>query len=190
MCGRMWWRAGGAAGRLWWRRGVGFRTGVGRGVGIGRGSSVGRWDRCRHRLPRHRLRRRRRVRRVRSGRGCWLNSLGSWTPAASRFATCPRSPPSSTPRWRPSIGTCSSSDGGLNRGRNRATTVLRLAPPIAGIKSGGSIANAQVQVTAGRRWAWGVCGGGPLMGTGSTNNQIRSLAPATSTSRQWVARVR
>ena len=107
------------AARLWWRRGAGCRAGVGRGVGIGRGSSGGRRDWCRRRLLRYRG--------DRSGRGCWLSSPGSWTPAASRCATCPRSPPSSRRRRRPSTGTCSSSDG-VELGRNRARTVLRLGP--------------------------------------------------------------
>ena len=105
---------------------------------------------------------------VRSGRGCWLNSPGScWTPAASRCATCPRSPPSSTPRRRPSTGTCSSSDGGLNRGRKPGDDGGAVGPRSPGIKSGGATANAQVQAVMCRRVAIGVCGGGSPCGTRS-----------------------
>jgi len=101
---------------------------------------------------------------VRSGRGCWLNSPGScWTPAASRCATCPRSPPSSTPRCRPSTGTCSSSGGGASRPKPGDDGVA-VDPRSPGIKSGGSIANAQVQAVICRGAAIGVCGGGSACG--------------------------
>jgi len=73
----------------------------------------------------------------------------------------PRSASLSTPRWRPSTGTCFSSVGGLSRGRNRATTVSQLVPPRSpSTLTGRGYCECADQVATCRRVAIGVCSAG------------------------------